>query len=336
MLDLLRVRTGRALQRTARRGAGPSSKRARPIHRKPLQDASRALRLRAVRDPTSSLPRPDETETFWADGVVCLRGVLPAGWLARLEVAVEEVLASGDGTDLSAMAAQIAAGGGTVLRDAAAGARPRGRFFAGIDHWRRHATFRELALESPLPAVAAALLRSREVALYEDSVLVKEPGALERTAFHQDMAYFHVSGDQVCTTWCPLDLVSAATGAVKYVRGSHRWQREFQPNVFVSTAAIPGTLGDAVPDVESDPERYELLSFDTAPGDVVVHHARTIHGAAGNASATRRRRAVSVRYCGDDVRFHRRPGAPLKPSQEGALEGTRLDPAACPIAHRAG
>ena len=283
------------------------------------------------------MPSREQVETFWVDGVVCLRGVLPADWLARLEVAVEDVLAARDGTDLSAMAARIDAGGGAVLRDAPAAdsATPRGRFFAGTDHWRRHATFRAFALDSPLPALVAALLRSSSVSLYEDSLLVKEPGTAERTAFHQDMAYFHVTGTQVCTTWCPLDRVSAETGAVQYVRGSHRWERDFQPNFFVSTATIPGTLGEAVPDVAADPERYQLLSFETAPGDVVVHHARTIHGAPGNASATRRRRAVSVRYCGDDVRFHRRPGAPLKPWQEDAREGAPLDPVASPVAYRA-
>src|SRR5262249_31793840 len=156
-------------------------------------------------------------------------GVLPLAWTERLAAAVEDVLASRDGTDLSEMAARIDAGGGAVLRDqvgAGAGAA-RGRFFAGTDHWRRHATFRDFALASPLPAIVAALLRSRTVALYEDSLLVKEPGTLERTAFHQDMAYFHVSGTQVCTTWCPLDQVDDESGAVKYVRGSHRWQRDF-------------------------------------------------------------------------------------------------------------
>lgn len=282
------------------------------------------------------MPTGDEIEAFWADGVVCLRGVLPAVWIDRLAAAVEDVLAAGEGTDLSQMAEGIDAGGGPVLRDASAAGTPRGRFFAGTDHWRRHATFRAFALESPLPRVVAALLRSRQVALYEDSLLVKEPGTVERTAFHQDMAYFHVSGSQVCTTWCPLDRVFAETGAVRYVLGSHRLTQEFQPNLFVSTMAIPGTAGEVVPDVEADPDRYPLVWFETAPGDVVVHHARTIHGAPGNASATRRRRAVSVRYAGDDARFHRRPGAPLKPWQEGVAEGAPLDPDDSPIAYRAG
>ena len=276
--------------------------------------------------------RDEDVETFWRDGVVCLRGVVPAEWTERLAAAVEDVIAARDGTDLSAMASQIDAGGGAVVRDAAASGSPRGRFFAGTDHWRRHATFRAFALESPLPRVVAGLLRARRVTLYEDSLLVKEPGTSERTAFHQDMAYFHVTGQQVCTTWCPLDDVTLETGAVQYVRGSHLWTTEFKPNFFVSTATIPGTEGEEVPDVAAQPEKYDVVSFETGPGDVVVHHARTIHGAAGNASAPRRRRAISVRYCGDDARFHRRPGAPLKPWQEGAREGDPLESADTPVA----
>lgn len=276
--------------------------------------------------------REEDVETFWKDGVVCLRDVVPAAWTERLAAAVEDVIAARDGTDLSAMASQIDAGGGAVLRDATTSGTTRGRFFAGTDHWRRHATFRAFALESPLPRVVAGLLRARRVTLYEDSLLVKEPGTSERTAFHQDMAYFHVTGQQVCTTWCPLDDVTLETGAVQYVRGSHLWTKEFKPNFFVSTATIPGTEGEEVPDVAAHPEKYDVVSFETAPGDVVVHHARTIHGAAGNASATRRRRAISVRYCGDDARFHRRPGAPLKPWQESAREGDLLESEDNPVA----
>ncbi len=58
-----------------------------------------------------------------------------------------------------------------------------------------------------------------------------------------------------------------------------------------------------MPDFHKDRRNHEILSFVTEPGDITVHHARTIHGADGNASTDIRRRAVSVRYCGDDVRY---------------------------------
>ena len=99
--------------------------------------------------------------------------------------------------------------------------------------------------------------------------------------FHQDLAYFHVDGEQVCTVWIPLDPVDAANGAVRYVRGSHRDRTSFRPNVFVTTESLPGTEGVDVPDHTDDPA---LVHFDTAPGDIVVHHARTIHGAFANTT----------------------------------------------------
>jgi ectoine hydroxylase-related dioxygenase (phytanoyl-CoA dioxygenase family) len=276
----------------------------------------------------------DEVDAFWRDGVVCLRGVMPGVWLERMEPAVEQALAHTSTTDLSEMGVGLAAAGATILVDE--GSRPvggpRGRFRAGTDHWRDLPDFRAFAVESPLGAIVATLLRSRTVRLYEDSVLVKEPGTPERTAFHQDMAYFHLEGEQVCTTWVPLDAVSAETGAVQFVRGSHRWTRRFRPNMFVTTMALPGTEGDDVPDYGRDPGGQELISFDTQPGDLTVHHARTIHGAHPNTSATRRRRAISVRYAGDDAVFRVKRGAPGKPHHATLVEGAPLDDDACPRA----
>ncbi len=208
---------------------------------------------------------------------------------------------------------------------------PRGQFRAGTDHWREQEEFLRFATESPLGGIVARLLGTSTVQLYEDSVLVKEPGTFERTAFHQDLAYFHVDGEQVCTVWVPLDPVDAENGAVQYVRGSHRSTTRYRPNMFVTTMSLPETEGVDVPDHGDSPD---LISFDTGPGDIVVHHARTVHGAGANASPTRRRRAISVRYAGDDVVFRVKPGAPQKPHHADMVDGQPLDPDACPVAWR--
>jgi ectoine hydroxylase-related dioxygenase (phytanoyl-CoA dioxygenase family) len=281
-----------------------------------------------------------EIETFWADGVVCLRGVMPPEWLERMADPVEAAISGADASDLSQMGDDIAAATGaerTVDPAVHAAATPRGRFVAGTDHWVHQPELLEFATRSPLGALVSSLLRCDDVWLYEDSVLVKEPGTEERTAFHQDMAYFHLEGDLVCTSWVPLDPVTAESGAVRYVVGSHRDRTRYRPNLFVTTMAIPGTEGAEVPDYD-DPDVVEqvgaarIVSFDTQPGDVVIHHARTIHGAHANASATRRRRAISVRYAGTGTRFSPVPGAPGKPHHEGVAAGAPLDDAHFPRA----
>jgi ectoine hydroxylase-related dioxygenase (phytanoyl-CoA dioxygenase family) len=270
-----------------------------------------------------------EVETFWTDGVVCLRAVLDPAVLTTMAAPVDAALRGDESADLSEMGRALAAAGETVLRDG----ESRGGFVSGVDHWRTRPEFRAFAVESGLAAVAGALLRATKVNLYEDSVLVKEPGALEHTAWHQDLSYFHVEGEQLCTTWCPLDPVDPGTGAVRYARGSHRWDAVYRPNLFVTDMPIPGTEGERVPDVDAQPDA-EIVTFTTGPGDVVVHHARTLHAAGGNRSATTRRRAISVRYCGDDARVRIRPGAPRKPYQHAVVDGAVLDSDDCPVVWR--
>ena len=268
--------------------------------------------LRAVTD--------EEIATFERDGVVCLRQIVPAAWMPRMETAVEDAIRHQTTTDLS----DLARGLGTP-------ASAPGRFVAGVDHWKALPEFRAFACESPLPAIAAALMHASKINLYEDSLLVKEPGTVEPTMFHQDLAYFHVEGHQICTAWCPLDPATRATGAVGYVRGSHRWNRMFKPNLFVSAMAIPDTEGEDLPDVTDPGSEHDVVYFELGPGDVTFHHARTIHGADGNASTGIRRRAISVRYCGDDARYHLRPGAPRKPHHDHVREGDILDCDECPV-----
>ncbi len=266
-------------------------------------------------------PSEDEVRAFERDGVVVLRGAIPAGWLARVSDAFEAERAGPRSADLSELARRASGAG------EASGA---GRFVAGTDHWRHSDAFRAFAAESPLPRLAAALLRSRAVHLYEDSLLVKEPRTAEATRFHQDLGYFHIDGEQVCTTWCPLDRVDAASGALRYWRGSHRERRVYRPNLFVTAHDIPGSEGEALPAIDADPDAFDLVDFSLEPGDVAVHHARTLHGAYPNRS-DRRRRAVSVRYCGDDARFRLRPGAPRKPHHAGLHDGDPLGGPGCPL-----
>jgi ectoine hydroxylase-related dioxygenase (phytanoyl-CoA dioxygenase family) len=271
----------------------------------------------------------EEVAGFEEDGVVCLRGILPPAWLDQMAGVIESVLTHHTSTDLTAMAGRLGNAESNAMTER------RGRFIAGTDHWRHLPEFHRFATQSPLPLIAGRLMRASKVNLYEDSVLVKEPGATEATAFHQDLSYFHVEGTQVCTAWCPLDPVTRATGAVGYVRGSHHWGTVYRPNLFVSTASIPDTEGECVPDINAHPERYEILFFDMRPGDISVHHGRTLHGAGGNASVSQRRRAISVRYCGDDVRYRIRPGAPLKAHHARGRDDDVLDSDDCPIVWRA-
>lgn len=278
----------------------------------------------------------EDVATFWRDGVVCLRQVLPIEWLDRMVEPLEAALVSAATTDLSAFGDDLEANAGAVreVDDAVRTLKvPRGHFKAGTDHWCEQPEFLEFATRSPLGELVARLLGSEHVWLYEDSVLVKEPGTEEKTAFHQDMAYFHLAGELVCTTWVPLDPVTAETGAVRFVAGSHRDRTQYRPNLFVTRMALPDTFGDDVPDFDVEQAgKARIVSFDTEPGDITVHHARTIHGGYANRSATQRRRAISVRYAGDGTVFEAKPGRLPKAHHAGLHDGDPLAPPVFPLA----
>lgn len=170
--------------------------------------------------------------------------------------------------------------------------------------------FQRFVRRGAAPEIAAALLGSDTVRFFGDQVFVKEPGTRERTAFHQDATYFEIDGDQCCVLWIPVDPVRIEHGAMIYVRGSHADKKLYKPNVFVSQAPLPGSEGHDLPDIEGNPDDYDLIHFDVEPGDVLVHHYRTIHGTGGNVSRYQVRRAASIRYCGEDIRVRSRPWAP--------------------------
>lgn len=257
-----------------------------------------------------------EVETFERDGVVCLTGALPPSFVADVAAAIDAVIP--ELADLTAMAGE-----------GPPGDEPGGRFLAGTDHWQALVGFRTASGPgSPLAAIAARLLRSERVFLYEDSVLVKEPRSLQPTRWHQDLGYFHVDGGQLCTAWMPLDPVRARSGGLRFLAGSHLDPTEYRPTLFVTDDPLPGTEGADI--TEMDEGAYPTMSFDMRPGDVTFHHARLVHSAGPNLTPNQSRRAYSVRYCGDDAVFRYRPGAPLKRAQRGLVDGSPIGDGAHP------
>jgi ectoine hydroxylase-related dioxygenase (phytanoyl-CoA dioxygenase family) len=254
-----------------------------------------------------------EAEAYDRDGVVALRGMFDADWVAFM----------GDAVD----AAMRAPGPHAEIYTPAGG---RGRFFGDLDLWQRHPAFRRFVFESPAAEVAATVMRSSCANFFYDQLLVKEPGTAERTPWHQDQPYWAVDGDQVCSVWLPFDPVPAA-GCPEYVLGSHRWNRWFNPAHFADGSPYVGTRFEPLPDIEADRARYDIRAFDLEPGDCLIFQALIVHGAPGNASAERRRRALSTRWTGDDARYTVREGEVAIPTSDpGLRHGDRMDCALFP------
>jgi ectoine hydroxylase-related dioxygenase (phytanoyl-CoA dioxygenase family) len=165
---------------------------------------------------------------------------------------------------------------------------------------------RAFTARARLAAMAAELMRSNEITLYNDELLVKEPNATRTTPWHHDLPYWPLGGTQVCSAWCSLDDVTRESGSLEFIAGSHEWGVRFHPRNFDSGESRVTSGDEQTVDV-GDESEHRLLCWDLVPGDVLIFHAYTVHRAAGNNSTEERRRAVVFRLTGDDVTWQPRP-----------------------------
>jgi ectoine hydroxylase-related dioxygenase (phytanoyl-CoA dioxygenase family) len=132
--------------------------------------------------------------------------------------------------------------------------------------------------------------------------------------------------------------VSKDSGAVEYIRGSHKWDRWFQPETFGKTSVHSYEQNpdyEPMPDIDANRGDYDILSWDMEPGDALAFHALTVHGAGGNTRQDRRRRGYAVRYTGEDVRYDPRPGTSKVLHDEGLAAGELMDSKRFPVVWQA-
>jgi ectoine hydroxylase-related dioxygenase (phytanoyl-CoA dioxygenase family) len=244
-------------------------------------------------------------ETFRRDGAACLRGVF-ADWVDIIAAGIDRNMR--DPGPLASNLVQTGESGG---------------FFDDYCNWQRIPEFTRTINESPAAELAARFMRSQSSQFFHEHVLVKEPGTQKPTPWHCDLPYYFVDGQQTISFWIPIDPVETAT--LRLIAASHRWERQVRPVRWLDSSDFytqdEGYLN--VPDPDRDPT-LQVLEWQMQPGDAVIFDFRTVHGARGNDASTRRR-VLSLRWVGDDVRYVERRGRTSPPYPgHGMVTGQRL------------
>ena len=253
-----------------------------------------------------SMVTSEQIADFQNDGVVLLKGLF-ADYVPQIAEAIAQ---------------NMAEPGPYAAENLLAG--EAGRFFDDYCNWQSIPALAQIMAQSPAAEAASLLMQSEQVQFFHDHILVKEPGTAKPTPWHQDAPYYFVEGSQTISFWIPIDPVKEAS--LRCIKGSHKWDKLVLPTRWLkeddfyadNSAFLP------VPDPDSEPERYEVLEWEMAPGDAVAFDYRTVHGARGNLAASRRR-ALSLRYVGDDARYVTRQGRTSPPFPgHGMKDGERL------------
>ncbi len=248
-------------------------------------------------------------EAFARDGVVVVRGILSPSEIELLAAGVDWALAH------PSERAIVASSTGDP-----------GRFVEDFIRWPEISEIEEIAMQSAIPEAAATLLDSLSARFYHEHVLVKEPGNSSATPWHQDLPYYCLDGSQTVSIWVPLDPVSKEV-CPHFLAGSHQGQATYVPRRFKTLAPLEGDTSTYQPFPEIDEARDvdRLRSFDLEPGDAIAFDYHTLHNAPPNQTGTRRR-AVSLRYIGEDVRFVDRPHELSPPFTDMGLSLKMGDP----------
>lgn len=246
----------------------------------------------------TELPREiteDEIRTFEDDGVVMLKGMFDAAWIALLDQGLTNSRMDPTGR------AQ------TWDRDDAGH-----ETFYDSQAWTRVPEYERFVRESACAELAGKIMGSSRVNFFFDAVFCRSAGTQFRTPWHQDEPYWSVEGMQTCSIWMPLVPVTAKS-ALAVVPGSHKWARVFRQIDFGQFNADGkedanhsdfSVLDDApeLPDIDGDLDKYQPRSFDMEPGDALIFNGRCIHGGSGQLEGDKDLRVFNTKWCGDDVR----------------------------------
>ncbi len=275
---------------------------------------------------TSAAPQyqaiAEDIDTFQRDGVVLIRGAFN-DWVETLRSGLRRNL---ENPQQFAFPCESNPEG-----------KP-GRFFDSYCNWQLIPEYLDYITHSCAASMAGQFMCGKSAQFFHEHAFLKAPGTQHATPWHQDLPYYCVDGTQTASVYVSLD-VAAADVAVRFVKGSHHWNKLYYPRVFLDGADFEDSSRDpnmeAVPDIDAIPEDFDIAAWSLQPGDAIIFDFRTLHGTS-NAEIKSMRRAFSSRWMGDDVVYIERPGETSPPyTNHGMQSGDRMREDWFPVLWRA-
>ena len=158
-----------------------------------------------------------------------------------------------------------------------------------------HPFFKRMMFEGRFEKLAGFLLNN-QVIPKNLQYFNKPPQMGKATPPHQDGYYFMLEPNEAVTMWLALEDVDEENGCVRYVKGSHQLGMRDH-----SQSAVIG-FSQGISDFGTKNDQANEVFFAAKAGDLLAHHALTIHRAGANQSASRSRQALGFIYYSIEAR----------------------------------
>lgn len=167
-------------------------------------------------------------------------------------------------------------------------------FLQIMNLWVPDERVRRFVMARRFAKMAADLMGVKNVRLYHDQALFKEPGG-GPTPWHQDQYYWPLDTPNTVTMWMPLVDISVEMGMLTFASGSHKKGRVFD---FEISDESEKQYDNYVQDNNFPVSRATSMKA----GDATWHYGYTIHNAPGNNTDSMRE-VMTVIYFADGARI---------------------------------
>ena len=256
----------------------------------------------------------DDLRQYRADGYLVVERLFDVAWIARADAAINEICRQADagGATQELLEWELESVSGELL--------PR-RIY---NPFHQHATFREIATSAELLGPIKQIL-GPDVNLHHSKLNMKPANVGSVVDWHQDLAYFPHTNDDLVTTLVYLDEATEKNGCLEVLPGCHdRYYEHAGPD-----GRFSGRITEPLePDQVGDPQPLPAPA-----GSAILMHARLPHSSQANRSDKPRRtlifeyraadalpifyseraaqtEALSVHLCGEKARYARFGGPP--------------------------
>ena len=135
-----------------------------------------------------------------------------------------------------------------------------------------------------------------DILIYGAEFFIKEASSPHIVSMHQDLTYWGLGAtDNLVTAWIALSEVNQESGCMQFVAGSHNHQILPHEDTFAENNLL--SRGQEIQVEVKEEEKTDIV---LTPGQVSLHHGRTIHGSGPNSSDDRRIGFV-IRYVNPTV-----------------------------------